>query len=66
MRKKQQTKEHEDSHGHVFCGYWNASKVGLHKGKYYSGIQIHRENGNIWFCVERETQHWFQFSFSLN
>ncbi len=25
----------------------------------------YREYGNIWFCVEGETQHWFQFCFSL-
>ncbi len=24
------------------------------------------EYGNIWFCVEGETQNWFQFCFSLN
>ncbi len=36
------------------------------KGKSYFAIQIHREYSNIWFCVERETQHWFQFRFSLN
>ncbi len=36
------------------------------KGKWYFGIQIYREYGNIWLCVELETQLWFQFCFSLN
>ncbi len=26
----------------------------------------YREYGNVWFCVEGEAQHWFQFCFSLN
>ncbi len=45
----------------VLCGYWNASDNINHQLFWHSN----HEYGNIWFCVERETQHLFRFRFSL-
>ncbi len=42
----------------VLCGYCKGKVNNIFAFKY-------REYGNIWFCVEGETQHWFQFCFSL-
>ncbi len=42
----------------VLCGYCKGKVNNILAFKYL-------EYGNIWFCVEGETQHWFQFCFSL-
>ncbi len=42
----------------VLCGYCKGKVNNILAFKY-------REYGNVWFCVEGETQHWFQFCFSL-
>ncbi len=47
----------------VLCGYCKGGR----KWKVNNILSFkYREYGNIWFCVEGETQHWFQFCFSLN
>ncbi len=50
----------------VLRGYWNASEVGLHKKVNNILAFKYIANTATFDCVERETQHWFQFRFSLN